>query len=523
MNTTNAYLLNQLELGGELRGDLLRTLKAQVSTSHSADIPILEWLFESKVFSRPMLESFANRYLHLDWIDLMGWSQLKGTQAIESYNLLRPLDVYPVEQENCGIKIAFCDPFDCDCVDRVEALLGEKVIPCWASLESIRGAWAKALGEYRESEEPDCVDAQSPARSLLDAITVSAIKESASDIHFDFCESGFLVRFRLDGALKAFKRIALDESTALLSYIKLVSGMDIAERRLPQEGRMLLADGSVDLDLRVSVIPSSEGESIVIRMLERIGYRKSFLELGFDTDQENKLVEWLQSPDGLTLVTGPTGSGKTTTLYAILNELNPAEHKMITVEDPVEYYLPGASQVNVNGAIGLDFASVLRSVLRQAPDTILIGEIRDAETAGIAINAAITGHRVLSSLHTQDTVGAIIRLIDMGVAPYLLAAALRGVIAQRLVRKACSDCCSKENVLEVCMHCSGLGFQGRVGCFELLSIDSILRGLIYNKASKKELYAAAIEAGMVPLKAIEHRQLSKGMSSVGVNYASTCG
>jgi general secretion pathway protein E len=337
---------------------------------------------------------------------------------------------------------------------------------------------------------------EAPVVEYVNGLIAKSVDERASDLHVEPGEGGFAVRLRVDGVMHELHRMPRQQFDAVVSRIKLISGLDIAERRLPQDGRFSTRASGVELDLRVSVIPTVHGESIVLRFLPKNLARLTLDSTGMQADDLQRLRNWLEMPNGIVLVTGPTGSGKSTTLYAALEAAQDGLRKIITVEDPVEYQLPDVTQIQVQAEIGFTFAQALRVVLRHDPDVILVGEIRDAETASIAVQAALTGHLVLASLHTNDAAGAIPRLIDMGVEPFLISATLRGVIAQRLVRKLCPRCSTPDDEgrwADIakslgskpdfrrpvgCAACGGSGYRGRTGIYEFIQVDERSRDLI---------------------------------------------
>lgn len=365
---------------------------------------------------------------------------------------------------------------------------------------------------------------EAPIIRLINALLLQAVKERASDIHIEPYEREIDVRLRIDGVLHKVLTPPKIIQDALISRIKIMSNLDIAEKRLPQDGRIRLLLGGRDIDIRVSVIPTSYGERAVLRLLDRRQGILGLWEVGFSKEDEKKLEEELKRPDGIILVTGPTGSGKTTTLYAALNRIHTEEKNIITVEDPIEYQLKGIGQMQVNPRIGLSFASGLRSILRQDPDVIMVGEIRDLETAEIAMQASLTGHLVLSTLHTNDAPSALVRLIDMGIEPFLVASSLTIVLAQRLVRTLCPYCKKSyppsdveksyvESSLksawepsfelfrsEGCDKCNGRGYFGRTGIFELLVIDNEIRPLITDKVNAQSIKNIAVSRGMKTLR-----------------------
>ncbi|MCS5587372.1 MAG: type II secretion system ATPase GspE [Porticoccaceae bacterium] len=357
-------------------------------------------------------------------------------------------------------------------------------------------------------EISDLLDAENddaPIVRLLNAILTESLKESASDIHIEPYEREALVRFRLDGVLRTVLMPSVQIAPLLISRIKVMSKLDIAEKRLPQDGRMSVLLGGRSIDLRVSTMPSSHGERVVMRLLDKDAGKLQAQELGMPKVTKEELDELISRPHGIILVTGPTGSGKTTTLYAALQQMDRQQRNIMTVEDPVEYDLPGISQTQINLRAGMTFARGLRAILRQDPDVILIGEIRDGETAEIATQASLTGHLVLSTLHTNTAAGAITRLQDLGVDSFLLASTVRGIISQRLMRRLCTECCVEvpadeyqSSLLNVpsgtsirqskgCESCNNTGFSGRQALFELVSVDASLQSLIHENAGEIEL------------------------------------
>lgn len=338
---------------------------------------------------------------------------------------------------------------------------------------------------------------------LVNEMLTQAIEQEASDIHIEPEASHMSIRFRIDGILRDYLTCPLSDYPAIASRIKLIGSLNIAESRLPQDGRTNFHVGRYDIDIRISTIPIMEGESIVMRILRKDAMAFDLAKLGMSRKCLKRFDKLINIPHGIILVVGPTGSGKTTTLYSVMQQLNNKSRKIITVEDPVEYQLPGLCQMQVNAKIGLSFASGLRSIVRQDPDVILVGEIRDRETADIAINAALTGHLVLSTLHTNDAAGAITRLIDMGVENFLVSSALFGVLSQRLIRKICPDCSGNginNHILSKrCRKCGGSGYKGRTGIYELLLIDDEIRKAIVTNSSSTEINRIGIKNGMIPL------------------------
>ncbi len=374
---------------------------------------------------------------------------------------------------------------------------------------------------------------EAPIIRLLNALIQQAIKEKASDIHIEPYEKDLEVRFRIDGILRKVITPPKIIKDALVSRVKIMAGLDIAEKRLPQDGRIRLIAGGRDIDMRVSIVPTTHGERAVLRILDREQGLKGLWELGLSKQQERIIENLVKRPNGIILVTGPTGSGKTTTLYAALNRIDRDERNIITVEDPVEYQLKGVGQIQVNPKIGLTFASGLRSILRQDPDVIMVGEIRDVETAEIAIQASLTGHLVLSTLHTNDASSAITRLLDMNIEPFLIASSLTAVLAQRLVRTLCPQCResytptaeessyfdhqikpSSLNKGRGCGYCADSGYSGRTGIFELLRVDNEVRRLITSRMDSQTIKDYTLSTGMPSLFSDGLLKASQGITTL---------
>ena len=403
--------------------------------------------------------------------------------------------------------------------------------------QQLQKAATSAMGEHSidlESIE-ELADA-APVRKLLNMVLLLAIKDKASDIHFEPFEDEFKMRYRVDGVLYEMVPPPRHLSMAISTRIKVMSNLDIAERRLPQDGRIELNVGGNPVDMRVSVLPTMFGESVVLRVLDRTVVQLDLNKIGLPQETLARYREIMQKPNGIVLVTGPTGSGKTTTLYSTLNELNDVSVKIITTEDPVEYDLDGIIQVQINDEIGVTFANCLRSILRQDPDKILVGEIRDLETAEIAVQASLTGHIVFSTLHTNDAPSTITRLRDMGIPTFLITATVEGILAQRLVRRICADCRtefepSPEMLMELnlkpadaagktfyygrgCERCNNTGYRGRTGIYEFMIMNDDIRDLIMNNASTDQLRAAARRAAMMTLREAGLRAIYEGVTTI---------
>jgi general secretion pathway protein E len=394
---------------------------------------------------------------------------------------------------------------------------------------------ARLMQDLPAAEDLLADAAQAPVIRMINALLLQALKERASDLHFEPYETRSVVRFRIDGVLRDVIQPPRALHAALVSRLKIMASLDIAEKRLPQDGRITLRLGDKSVDVRVSTLPTGPGERVVLRLLDKEAARLDLTALGMSESTLAQVDRLIREPHGIVLVTGPTGSGKTTTLYAALSRLDRGSVNMMTVEDPIEYALDGVAQTQVNPRIDLDFARALRAILRQDPDIVMIGEIRDLETAQIAVQASLTGHLVLATLHTNDAASAVTRLDDMGVEPYLLASSLLGVLAQRLVRRLCAECraavapsAGEAKLLHDlglpvdlplhapvgCEACNRTGYRGRTGVYELLLADERVRKLIHERASEPELREAATRAGFRTLRTDGARWLANGSTSL---------
>ncbi|MBF0426026.1 MAG: Flp pilus assembly complex ATPase component TadA [Magnetococcales bacterium] len=418
-----------------------------------------------------------------------------------------------------------------------------------AALQRVHQSDDTAIGQVLEdlppeilatqlAEKPDllAVEGDAPMIQLVNALIVQALRHRASDIHIEPFEETIIVRFRIDGMLREVLRPPKPVQAPFMSRIKVMAGLNIAERRLPQDGALRVLVANQEVDVRVSVLPSHFGERLVLRLLEKQKEKTELTELGLTREQLAWMHTRSTASHGILLVTGPTGSGKSTTLYALLSSINTAEKNIITIEDPIEYSLPGVGQIQVAPKIGLTFAAGLRSILRQDPDVIMVGEIRDLETAEIAIQASLTGHLVFSTLHTNDSVGAVMRLVNMGIEPFLVSSSIDGVVAQRLVRTLCDRC--KEPFTPApellqkagethplanaatcfrpvgCQVCMGSGYLGRTAVFELLTMSPAIRSLIDRRASDQDLRQVAHAQGLIPLRQAALLQAARGVTSL---------
>ena len=473
-----------------------------------------------------------------------------------STKFMREVRILPVSATADEIVLAMCDPLDHYAVRAVEISTGRTVRRIVAAASDIKAAQDRLfdggrqdfgtivdeIAEGAEGTADDDVErlrdlaSEAPVIRLVNLTIERAIEERASDIHIEPFRGRLLVRFRIDGMLREEVEPPAHLRAAIVSRIKIMARLNIAERRLPQDGRIRFSQRGRDLDLRVATIPTLHGEAVVIRILDREALRADFTSLGFAADDEAALAAALDRPQGIVLVTGPTGSGKTTTLYTGLMRLNAPARKLFTVEDPIEDELEGINQVQVKAQIGLSFAHVLRSILRQDPDVVMIGEIRDVETARVAMQASLTGHLVLSTLHTNDAAGALTRLLDMGVEDYLVTSTVSAIVAQRLVRVLCPHCRAPQPSMpqlphgiegiapdelppvfhraQGCPECHGTGYRGRTTIAEVLTLSDPIRKLVHGRADARAIESAAVAAGMRPMHADGLAKAAAGVTSI---------
>jgi general secretion pathway protein E len=454
-----------------------------------------------------------------------------------SLRFLKQYHIIGLSQDEQTITVAMMDPEDEFVVDALKLVTGKNVVAKVGLLSEIDAALEVQYGEGRSAMDKTIDDlnvddigeedlehlkdlaSEAPVIKMVNLIMQRAIETRASDIHIEPFEQSLKVRLRVDGVLKEIDAPSVKSTAAVISRIKIMAKLNIAERRLPQDGRIKVQMLGKELDLRVSTIPTMYGESVVIRLLDKENTVFDFAALGFAGRHLQQFIEVLSQPHGIILITGPTGSGKSTTMYAALKQLNTSERKIITVEDPVEYQMEGVNQIQAKPQIGLTFASALRSIVRQDPDVIMIGEMRDLETARIAVQSALTGHLVLSTLHTNDAAGGVTRLLDMGLEEYLLTSTVNGILAQRLVRKLCADCkkphpASPELIKELrlrrfvpdgditlykpvgCSSCGGMGYRGRMAIIEFLQMTDPIRKLIMAHEEAGAIQKLAVEEGM---------------------------
>ncbi|HRJ72115.1 MAG TPA: ATPase, T2SS/T4P/T4SS family [Terrimicrobiaceae bacterium] len=485
----------------------------------------------------------------MEFIDLATVAPPPDVMETMNLETARRYRAVPIALRDDTLVVAISDPMDMETADALSFVLNRDVEYVCATPDAIQKAIADFYGTgdsaaqgsedemtMAEGLDGEATEGDAPIIKMVSMLLLEAYNNRASDIHLEPLEKKFRVRFRIDGVLQEMQSPPKKLHSAIISRLKIMSGsMSIAEKRIPQDGRIQVKLGQKALDLRVSSIPTVHGESIVMRILDKTSLLLGLPDLGFLSDDQVKFERLINLPDGILLVTGPTGSGKTTTLYAALHYMNKPDRKIITVEDPVEYQLSGINQVPVNADIGMTFPAALRSMLRQAPNIIMIGEIRDMETASIAINASLTGHLVLSTLHTNDAPGAIARLVDIGIKPFLVSSSVRAALAQRLVRRLCPKCKLPTELSEYeaktlridvnqlseatpskphgCEACRGKGFKGRRGIFELFQIDDEVRHMIINGATTIQLRARARELGMRTLREDGVRKVLSGMTT----------
>jgi general secretion pathway protein E len=493
------------------------------------------------VAQRDVAEALAAQ-LGLPLVEATGYPELPILEERVSARFLREARALPLAEDESELALAMADPTDSYTVNAFEMVTGRRVKPrvaipteLEAALERLYGAGKSALGQIvGDVEQRDDIGfdadvqqlkdlaSEAPVIRLVSLIITNALEMRASDIHIEPFENRLIVRYRIDGVLHEVESPPRRLSAAVISRVKIMANLDIAERRLPQDGRIRLRVQGKEIDLRVSTVPTMHGESVVMRILDKGGVALEFKRLGFEDDTLKIFLDVLFEPHGILLVTGPTGSGKTTTLYTALDRLNKPDVKILTVEDPVEYQMPGINQIQVKPQIDLTFANALRSIVRQDPDVIMIGEIRDLETAQIAVQSALTGHLVLSTVHTNDAPSTVNRLLDMGVEDYLLTSTVIGILAQRLVRTLCPKCKEEYTALpelvdelglrkfagkgeirlfhaKGCKECAQTGFLGRISIMEMLPMTDPLRTLIMRHATSTELRAEAIKEGMVTM------------------------
>lgn len=502
------------------------------------------------------------QYLEMPAISLANFTPNEELLHSLPSRIMKELHVIPLARWNSCFAVAMPDPFDVVALEELSELLDGDVVPYVAPRDEVTSLLQRYESDagnrleevIRDVDGADLAldmgggdddinvdemletEGDVPVVRIVNSVLIEALHRGASDIHIEPMEKDMLVRYRIDGVLYDEPSPPKYMQWAITSRLKIIANMDIAERRLPQDGRFTIHAPGRDVDVRVSLIPTVHGQKAVLRILDKLNLKPNLAALDLDPADYDKLIRAVHQPSGLILVTGPTGSGKTTTLYSGLQELNEPTVNIVTVEDPVEYQLPRVNQVQTNSAIGLTFANGLRSILRQDPDVVMIGEIRDHETATIAVQAALTGHLVLSTLHTNDAAGAVARLVHMGVEPFLIASSLALSQAQRIYRRLCPACkrqreipwdVLQQNSIDCdlfrsvklykpygCLHCNHIGYSGREAAMEILEVDDEIRGQILSGATAAKIRETAVGKGMLTLREAGLRRVRKGITSI---------
>ncbi|MFK7735916.1 MAG: GspE/PulE family protein [Pirellulaceae bacterium] len=544
----------------------LDQISEATATARDADISIADALIQSGYAEANEVYDALAEFNKLDFIDLSTIRIEDEVIQLVPESVARENSIIPYKDEDDVLHVLVSDPFDLETIEKLRFILNRRVETALSPRESIMEGINRYYGQV-EGESADSIlqeftdtqidftettedgagspdefadEANAPVVRLVGLMIQEAVQLRASDIHVEPFEDRVRIRYRIDGILVERDSPPRRLLGAILSRIKILANMDIAERRRPQDGRIKITVGEKELDLRVSMIPTNHGQSCVMRVLDKDNIKIGVRQLGLSERDFKIFTGTIRRPNGIMLVTGPTGSGKTTTLYAALNSMNRPDRKIITAEDPVEYYLPGINQVEVKHNIGLDFARIIRSMLRQAPNIILVGEMRDTETASMGIQASLTGHLVFSTLHTNDAPSAVTRMVDMGVPGYLVASSVVAVLGQRLVRTICKRCKTQvkltESVLEDagipadvaadatfakgkgCGYCQKSGYRGRMGIYELMVVSSKVRDLMFQGKSTIEIQKQAISEGMTTLYCDGVRKSMKGLTTLEEVY-----
>ncbi|MCD6379873.1 type IV-A pilus assembly ATPase PilB [bacterium] len=512
-------------------------------------------LVKTGALSENMLSEFLSQVYQVEAIDLENIEAEEQSVELIPAEVATKFQVVPVKREGRTLTVAMANPDNIFAIDDIKFITGLEVRPVVATESAIKKAIdrfydsADSLAEVMrdmeedfeivEDEEEDLglAEAQNenaPVVKLVNSLIADAVNKGASDIHIEPFEKTLRVRFRIDGILHEMMSPPYRMKGAITSRLKIMAELDIAEKRIPQDGRIKIRIGSKKIDLRVSTLPTIFGEKVVMRILDKSNLEVDLKKLGFHPESFEKFIKAIKSPYGMVLVTGPTGSGKTTTLYSALSMINEPVHNIMTAEDPVEYNLEGINQVNVHEEIGLTFAAALKAFLRQDPNIVMVGEIRDLETGSIAVKAALTGHLVLSTLHTNDAPSTINRMMDMGIEPFLVASSTNLILAQRLVRRLCNECKQKTEIhpelarelgvqdeapFEIyqptgCPKCNGTGYKGRAGIYEVMVVSSKIKEMILDRCSTAEIKQQAIKEGMVTLRGDGIDKVKQGITSV---------
>jgi len=515
----------------------------------------LEYLVDKGLLSEELVAQTMAMNAGMEYVDLAGFVPDPATLELIPAEVANKYHVLPVAYDGGRVTLAVADPLDFQAMDSLPHLLSNPLDFYCAPKSQITQFLVEFYGYQKDGGNElvlgggaDAVttEADAPIIRLVTEMLQEAVNGRASDIHVEPLEKRLRIRYRIDGVLQESASHPKHLHAPILARLKIMTGtMSIDERRVPQDGRIQAKVGSKEIDLRVSTVPTNHGESVVMRILDKTGLLLGLGDLGFFSDDQDTFNELLGLPDGIILITGPTGSGKTTTLYACLNTINRPDKKIITVEDPVEYQLAGINQVPVREDVGMTFAMALRAMLRQAPNIIMVGEIRDAETANIAINASLTGHLVFSTLHTNDAPSSVARMANMGVKPFLIASAVRAMMAQRLVRKLCTECktpgeltdkelralnldaarMGENKIMQAngCGRCRGNGYRGRMCILEIFKVDDQVRSMINEELSTPQLRKRARELGMRTLREDGVRKVLAGMTTATEVIETTMG
>jgi type II secretory ATPase GspE/PulE/Tfp pilus assembly ATPase PilB-like protein len=551
MPANDEYVIEILKDVGLINQEQVDHISSQTGGLHMVEKMVREGVVSAEDVARTLASQNG-----MDFVDLSLVTPTPELVDLLTPETARRYRTIPVSEHDGSVVMAIADPMDFEAFDSIGFLLKRPVefvcaIPSQIE-EKLNRLYPLGLEELTkrgteiEVDEDTGDNDDAPIIRMVSNLLIEAQNNRASDIHIEPLEKRLRVRFRIDGNLQEVQSPPKKLQAAIISRLKIMTGtMSIAEKRVPQDGRIQMKMGDKVVDLRVNSIPTVHGESIVMRVLDKSSLMLGLPELGFLSDDQALFERLVQLPDGIILVTGPTGSGKTTTLYACLNYMNKPDRKIITVEEPVEYQMTGINQVQVNSEIGMTFPAALRAMLRQAPNIVMLGEIRDEETASIAINASLTGHLVLSTLHTNDAPGAIARLVDIGVQPFLVSSAVRAVMAQRLVRKLCANCKQPGELTEYemqalsldaaqvaratpmkavgCEKCRGKGYRGRMGIFEIFVADDEIRQMINRSATTIQLRHRCRELGMRTLREDGIRKVLAGMTTADEVISSTMG
>ena len=562
MTSADDFVLQLIQDKGLVPPDIIKLGREQLVSEGvpptDIDSKLIDLIVDKRYCKYEDITYLLSQEFNIPLISLQDIRVDESVLKLLPQDILRKYNVFPISSSGGQLELAISDPMDMDSVDDISHILNMSVDLRLASPEEIKRAiddhfGVNAYGDVFGDEiagqnssaasgntlatgnEAGVSEEEAPIIRYVHKLITEAVKRRASDIHLEPLEKRFRIRYRIDGVLIEVENPPKRLQPSIISRLKLMANISIAEKRVPQDGRIQITFNNKEIDLRVSSLPTVYGESIVMRILDKEGLRLGLPELGFFSDDQAVFERIVGMADGILLVTGPTGSGKSTTLYSALNFLNHPDRKIITVEDPVEYQMTGINQVQVRREVGMTFAAALRSMLRQAPNIIMIGEIRDLETAEIAINASLTGHMVFSTLHTNDAPSAVTRLVDIGVKPFLVSASLRAALAQRLVRKICTNCKSVYapdprtlqaigiNEIEAakitfyhgdgCPKCNGIGFKGRMGIFEIFIVNEELQQMIYEGRTLVELRTKARELGMRSMREDGIRKVGGGLTT----------